>query len=291
MKRGTVCPPRFTYMKSLVRSTLCALYKYSGAMSLREKIERLGGHSFVVVLLFHRVTDEIPEDALTVGTRFFRKLCLMLRNRFRVMSLAEAMDMNRQGQPFPARSVVITFDDCYHNNLWAARTLAEYGLPACFFMPSGYVDTERVFPWDAGLRSMPNLSWADVREMAALGHEIGSHTVNHVDMAKVSDDEARRELAESKRTIEEHVGQPVRWFAFPFGGKANCADEHFCPMIHELGYDACFSGHGGFIHAGSQEQVLPRQPIPTFDSLIHLELFLNGSLGWIQSLKRKVGLV
>ncbi len=260
-------------------------------MSLRERIERLAGRSFVVVMLFHRVTDEIPEDGLTVGTRFFRQLCLMLKNRFRVLSLADAMDMIRTGQQYPARSVVVTFDDCYRDNLFAARTLAEYGLPACFFVPSGFVGTERAFPWDDGLKAMPNLTWADVREMAGLGHEIGSHSVNHADMAKISDEDARRELADSKHAIEEHLGRPVRWFAFPFGGKANCADERLCPMIRELGYDACFSGHGGFILAGSQEKVLPRQPIPSFDSLIHLELFLNGSLGWVHSLKRKVGLV
>ena len=41
----------------------------------------------------------------------------------------------------PRRAVAVTFDDCYRDYLAAARVLAEHGLPACFFIPTGYVGT------------------------------------------------------------------------------------------------------------------------------------------------------
>ena len=44
--------------------------------------------------------------------------------------------------------MAITFDDCYRDNLFAARVLAEHGLPATFFIPTKYVGTDQVFPWD-----------------------------------------------------------------------------------------------------------------------------------------------
>ena len=38
------------------------------------------GRTFMTILLFHRVTDEIPEDGLTVSLCRFRQLCRMLRD-------------------------------------------------------------------------------------------------------------------------------------------------------------------------------------------------------------------
>ena len=93
----------------------------------------------------------------------------MLRRRFRVVPLAEVFDTLRSGRDMPPRTVAVTFDDCYRDNLFAARVLAEHGLPAAFFVPTGFVGTDRVFPWDRGLPSMPNLTWDEVREMVRHG--------------------------------------------------------------------------------------------------------------------------
>jgi CelD/BcsL family acetyltransferase involved in cellulose biosynthesis len=196
-------------MKTLAKAALCALYKYSGAMRLQEATARRRGRSFLAVLLFHRVTDAIPPDGLTVGTGLFRRICRMLRRGFRVVPLAEVFRLLRSGEAFPPRTVAVTFDDCYRDNLDAARVLAEHGLPACFFLPTAYVGTDAVMPWDRHLPRMPNLTWDEVGEMAALGHEIGSHTVTHPDMALVSEEQARRELTESKKVIEDRLARPV----------------------------------------------------------------------------------
>src|SRR5437879_5499233 len=160
-------------MKDLTKATLLGLYKYSGAVAVQERVSYWLGNDFLPILLFHRVTDDIPPDGLTVTTAWFHGLCRLLRKRFQVVSLSEAMDLLDSGQKLPRRLAAITFDDCYRDNLFAARILAEHGLPACFFIPTAFPATEHVFPWDQGLRRMANLSWDDIREMAGLGHEIG----------------------------------------------------------------------------------------------------------------------
>src|SRR5205823_14077393 len=108
----------------------------------------------------------------------------LLRNLFNVVSLSEAMRLLNSGVPLPRRLVAITFDDCYRDNLFAARVLAEHGLPACFFIPSAFPGTDHVFPWDAELKKMANLSWDEIREMVNLGQEIGSHKVHHADLGQ-----------------------------------------------------------------------------------------------------------
>jgi peptidoglycan/xylan/chitin deacetylase (PgdA/CDA1 family) len=277
-------------MKQLTKGALCALYKFSGAMHAQERLARLRGRAFMVILLYHRVCDDIPEDGLTVSTGWFARTCKMLKRNFRVVPLAEIFRILKSGEVPPRRTLAITFDDCYRDNLAAARTLADHGLPACFFLPTGYVGTNRIFPWDRGLRSLSNLSWDDVREMVAMGHEIGSHTVSHPDMATIPVDQTHAELVQSKQTLEDRLGRPVRWFAYPFGGRQHFSPERLA-LVTEAGYEGCLSGFGGFVYPEVRDRIVPREPITHFRSLVNLELHLSGCLDWLYALKRRAGIV
>ncbi len=273
-----------TGWKARVRVALCGAYKYSGAMWTHESLARLFGHRFMTILLFHRVTDVIPEDGLTVSTTRFRQMCAMLAKRFRVVPLSEIFRIVRAGEPMPPRTLAITFDDSYHDNLNACRVLHDHGLPATFFLPTSFIDSQRVFEWDRGLPPMPNLTWNDVREMVRLGFEIGSHTVTHANLGIVSREQAWDELIRSKQILEDQTGQPVRWFAYPFGGQHHLRPE-YVPLIAEAGYEGAVSAFGGFVTPGLDNRVLPREAVPYFRSLAHLELYLAGCLNWLYALK------
>ena len=270
---------------TLLRAVLCLAHKYSGTLALQEAIARARGVQFTTILLFHRVTDITPEDGVTIGTERFRRICRMLASRFRVVPLGEIYRLLRSGEEMPARTVAIAFDDCYYDNLAAARVLAEFGLPATFFLPTDYVGTDRTFPWDAGLARMPNLTWDEVREMARLGFEIGSHTVSHANLGRVDRDQAREELATSRAVLERELGRPVRWFAYPFGG-ANDLRPEYIPLIRELGYEGGVSAFGGRVRPGMDDRVLPREAVPYFKSVAHLEVYLTGCLDWLYALKK-----
>ncbi|HEX9444688.1 MAG TPA: polysaccharide deacetylase family protein [Candidatus Binatia bacterium] len=81
------------------------------------------------------------------------------------------------------------------------------------------------------------LTWAELREMADAGVTIGSHTVSHPSLSALGRSEALAELADSKASLESHLGRPVRFFAYPFGEL-----EHFNAEVQSLvgaaGYDA-----------------------------------------------------
>jgi peptidoglycan/xylan/chitin deacetylase (PgdA/CDA1 family) len=272
-------------LKTLMKSALCAAYLHSGAAWVHERVARRAGRQFMAILLFHRVTDQIPEDGLTVSTARFQAICRLLRDRFHVVPLAEVFDVLRSGRAMPPRTVAVTFDDCYRDNLFAARVLTDHGLPAAFFVPTAYVGTDHVFPWDRGLPRLPNLTWDDLREMAGLGHDVGSHSVTHVNLGIASYEQVRWELIESKAVLEERLGRRVRWFAYPFGGRNN-----FRPggaaLVEEAGYDGCLSGHGGFVRPGADRFILPRDSSPCYQGLVNLELHLRGCLDWYYALKR-----
>ncbi|MSU78075.1 MAG: polysaccharide deacetylase family protein [Gemmataceae bacterium] len=272
------------------RSVAYGAYRRSGLMAAQECVACWRGREAVAVVLFHRVTDEIAPDGLTVSTAWFRGFCDLMRRRFHVIPMAEMQRVLASGQRPTARSVVITFDDCYRDNLPAARVLADYDLSATFFIPTQYVGTDHAFDWDVGLKRMPNLTWDDVRAIAQLGHSIGSHSVSHADMGLIHGDEARYELLESKRVLEDRLAMPIRWFAYPFSGAANFRPVHW-PLAQELGYDLCFSAMRGFVQPNAQGNILPRLAMPPFRSLAHLELNLSGSLDWFYGLKRRLSLI
>jgi peptidoglycan/xylan/chitin deacetylase (PgdA/CDA1 family) len=58
---------------------------------------------------------------------------------------------------------------------------------------------------------------AEVRELAAFGHESGAHTVTHPKLTKVSLGTARTEIESSKDFLEDFLHSEVVSFAYPKG--------------------------------------------------------------------------
>lgn len=61
------------------------------------------------------------------------------------------------------------------------------------------------------------LSWDQISEMSDGGIEIGSHTVTHPYLTRLTEDQLKRELVESKRVIERHTGRAAKSVAYPAG--------------------------------------------------------------------------
>ncbi len=283
-------PPTEGAFKRASKTFILGAYKRLGLMRLQEAVRARLQPPHMTILLFHRVTDQISPDGLTVGTDWFRDFCRLMKAQYHVVSLGELNRHLQSGQKPPRRTLAITFDDCYADNLNAARILHEHGLPATFFVPTQYVDTPLRFPWDHHLPAMPNLTWNDLRQMAAWGHEIGSHTVSHADLAKLDDAETLRELVESRTKLEAEIGRPVTWFAFPFGGRENFRVEQV-PLVRQAGYVGCVSAVGGVVEMNMLGHVLPREAVPYFRNLTQLELHINRCLDWVYRFKRRVGVL
>ncbi len=269
------------------RAAFCSLYRRGGLMSLQLALRSKERRSSTSIVLFHRVTDQIPADGLTVSTAWFRTFCRIMA-KYRVVPLAEIYRLVKEGEVLPPRTLAITFDDSYRDNLEAARVLSEHGLPATFFIPTQYVGSDFVFPWDRHLPRMPHLGWDDLRAMKRLGHDFGSHTVSHPDMATLSNEDARWELTESRRVLEAELGQPIRWFAYPYGGP-ECFRSDQLTLVRDAGFELCLSAARGFLERGMEGQVLPRLAMPSLRNFDHMELYLNRCLDWMYDLKRALG--
>lgn len=84
------------------------------------------------------------------------------------------------------------------------------------------------------------MTWDQAREMAANGIEFGSHTLTHPIMTRIPVEQAKHELVESKRLIEQELGKPVETFAYPNGGRADFNPEVIA-AAREAGYKLAFT--------------------------------------------------
>ncbi|MEC5161196.1 peptidoglycan/xylan/chitin deacetylase (PgdA/CDA1 family) [Janthinobacterium sp. CG_23.3] len=117
----------------------------SGALALALALKR----SVPLILMYHGVSARrgAPDglrnyDGKQLALAFFIKHLRLLRRSRRVIPLSELVAGLEQRQDM-SNAVVITFDDGYENNaLVAAPALADFNMPAAFFLTTGLVGTE-----------------------------------------------------------------------------------------------------------------------------------------------------
>jgi peptidoglycan/xylan/chitin deacetylase (PgdA/CDA1 family) len=152
--------------------------------------------------------------------------------------------------------VSLTFDDGLADQAVALPLLASHGMPATFFVNSGSVDS-------AGY-----MSWADLSDLQSSGHEVGGHTIVHVSLPALSDEEKQHQVCDDRAALVAH-GLVAKSFAYPFGEY----DETTGPIIEGCGYSSARTvgavGCNSCTHAA--ETIPPVEPFATrtIDSVFH----------------------
>jgi peptidoglycan/xylan/chitin deacetylase (PgdA/CDA1 family) len=97
-----------------------------------------------------------------------------------------------------------------------------------------------------------------VRELRRGGMLVGAHTVSHPILATLSPDEARREIGDSRRTLESIIDGPVRHFAYPNGKPGADYNADSVRFVRELGFESAVSTAWGAARRDSDRFQLPR---------------------------------
>jgi peptidoglycan/xylan/chitin deacetylase (PgdA/CDA1 family) len=166
--------------------------------------------------------------------------------------------------------VGLTFDDGYENFLQAALPVLEnLGFTATVFVVSGMLGEEN--DWQHYYEPKPRLRLlaADgVREIAARGMEVGSHSMTHPKLTGLDPELLDREVGESHRILNELLDQPIEGFSYPYGSLDGTAVR----AVHRAGYAyAC----AVYEEDRSDKYSLPRIPVTERDNLLRFAAKLS----------------
>ena len=179
----------------------------------------------VLILAHHLVTDRVHR--MGISTETFWRQVRFLQRHYRIVDLSEGVELLRSGEA-EAPCVALTFDDGYGDNFVSLRAVAEEtGIPVALFVATQPVENHQEFQHDLvkGTRRFFPLTWDQIRYWSLRGGEFGSHTHTHFDCGSADRKKLEAEIIGSKNILESHLTKPVRFFAFPFGGRRNISSE------------------------------------------------------------------
>jgi len=147
-------------VKSSVKSLGLRMAAASGLFAAARYCTRRYFRIFAYHGVSSNIEDAVNFDGFFVRPEVFEAHLRTLKGHYHVMPLGEILRRIHAGETLPDGTAAITFDDGYANNLKeAAPLLAKYGLPATFFVTTGFIDGTHE-PWWGTLRervfSMPD---------------------------------------------------------------------------------------------------------------------------------------
>ncbi|HEY3973286.1 MAG TPA: polysaccharide deacetylase family protein [Candidatus Sulfotelmatobacter sp.] len=118
----------------------------------------------------------------------------------------QAKNVTQALQSFAIKDVCLTFDDgCETDLISAAPVLQQFGFGATFYITVEF------------LGKPGYMTEAQVRDLAAVGFEIGCHSLTHPYLPDIDDARLREETAGAKERLQQIAGVPVEHFSCPGG--------------------------------------------------------------------------
>jgi peptidoglycan/xylan/chitin deacetylase (PgdA/CDA1 family) len=249
---------------------------------------RVGASARIPILMYHGIADDADVNVhpyfrtVTTPRVFEQHVSLLRREGYQVIGLSDAARLlfdARGGQRNRfERKVVITFDDAFADFYATAfPVLHEAGYTASVFVPTDFIG--RKF-----FNRQPCMNAVQLRELHRHGFEIGSHSASHGKLVALGRNALARELAQSRRVLEDCIGDKVSLFSYPF--RFPEANHRFVDMLTELllasGYDAGVTTSIG--RSGPKDNVLrlPRIPVNDRDDDALFSAKLAGHYDWLR---------
>jgi peptidoglycan/xylan/chitin deacetylase (PgdA/CDA1 family) len=247
------------------------------------RLRREGAAQRIPILMYHGIRDEVGiahpyYETRTTPRRFALQMRYLRDAGYSSISLATALHELATGT-LPRKAVVITFDDAFSDFYHAAfPVLAAYGLSATVFIVSEFA---RIASGSA--RETGYMRWPQIREVHAHGICMGSHTMTHPDLRRLTPQQIDTEVGQSKRDIEEELGQAVQSFSFPnaFPEQDRDFTKRMSDTLHTAGYKNAVSTILGRASRASNCLCLPRLPVNTHDDLALFKAKLEGAYDWL----------
>ena len=231
------------------------------------------------VLMYHSISDDCCEKdpfQLTTPLYLFEaQMRFLMENQYHVVSCGDFVDHLFSKKPWPEKTIALTFDDGFRDNLKVIPVLEKYGLPATIFVAVDFIEND------------PNyLDWSDLRALSGSGLiTIGSHTKSHRNLRRLDFNQLRAEISDSKKTLEYFLGRQIDLFAYPFGSYGSF-DERAIGLLKSEGYRAAFTNIAGECSEKTDPYHIRRTRVSWFDHEREFPKLLEGAYDWYRVWQR-----
>lgn len=206
----------------------------------------------VPILMYHYLSvppadaDIYRTDLSVTPENFRQQMAYLAENGYTPIDFYQLSAAITAHTDLPDKPVLLTFDDGYLDNYENAfPILQEFGFTATFFIITDLADQ--------GAPGYAN--WEQLKEMAAAGMRIESHTKNHPDLSTMGRDDVIFQVLGSQETIAAHIGYTPRYLCYP-GGRYNAETMQ---LLRELDLWGAVTTQGGAWHSFEDRYEWDRQ--------------------------------
>lgn len=222
---------------------------------------RLRPAPLATLLVYHDVLPVALEPHHISVDAFRAQMERLAEGPFHVVSLADALERRHRQGAERRGAVVVTFDDARDNFVTnALPVLDEFRLPCTMFAPSGLLGAPH------------HMSAGELAGLAGRGIEIGAHSRSHLHLADQDDATVDAEVRGSKQDLEDLLGHPVRYFAYPYGS----VDRRVQHATAAAGYDGAVLSEPGRITDATDRHLMYRSAPDSRMSLAWFDVMALG---------------
>jgi peptidoglycan/xylan/chitin deacetylase (PgdA/CDA1 family) len=233
----------------------------------------------VPILIYHRLAPAFPPDpgkaSETVTTAAFaEQLAWLTANGYQSITVAELFNAFYHDLLLPPKPVILVFDDGYSD-------VYEHAFP--ILRERGFGATIAAITQFVGQPGY--VTWEHLREMSSVGFEVISHTATHANLAAMSPEEARRELADSRSLLQKNLERPAQFFVYPYGEPfvkgSEEARQKILGLLQETGYLGALTTSSGPPYMSVQRAAAPYQlnriPVSSGESVERFAASINAN--------------
>jgi peptidoglycan/xylan/chitin deacetylase (PgdA/CDA1 family) len=244
------------------------------------------GRSRIPILMYHSISKGSEKgmhpyfETRTDPGLFARQMNYLNGAGYSVLDLCEAAGWIRSGKCPGPKSVVLTFDDGFldfYTN--AYPVLQTCGFPCALFLTTAGRGKEATF-----MKGRKALTWETARLLGASGSvRLGSHTVTHPQLRRLTKEEIEYEIESSKKHIETETGCTVDCFSYPyaFPEEDGAFKKYLRSLLEKLGYRCGVTTAIGRAGPGDDFYFLRRIPVNSHDDMDLFIAKLEGAYDWL----------
>ena len=187
---------------------------------------RKAGVGYIPVLMYHKIPDAplaTRHQIYVTKDNFAKHLAYFKQRKLTPITFVDYLQFARGARPwtdFPARPIILTFDDGYLDNYTNLLPLMQqYGYRGVLYLLGDF--DVRDNQWDLATDPAEPRSAIMSREQkqafVAAGWEIGAHTMSHPRLATLPLPAAAAEIRDSKAALETALRTEIVSFAYPYG--------------------------------------------------------------------------